>query len=205
MINKLVSWRGGKAYAAIHTKRWIASLSLAMTIAAYGAHAANDRFDNKEPIEVTSDALEVFQLENKAIFSGNVVAIQKDVRLKADKMIVYYTSADEKKQQGTAEEKQTIKKIDVEGNVFMSTPEETASGTRGDYDVAGEEIHLFENVVLTRGANTLKGNQLTYNFATGKSVVTGGAVAASGASAGKERVRALFVPGQKTPAEPKKP
>lgn len=167
---------------------------------------ANDRFDSKQPIEVTSDALEVQQQQNMAIFTGNVVAIQQDVRLKADKMTIYYTSSEEKKADAqAAENKQTVKKIDVEGNVFLATPEETASGTRGDYDVQGEEIHLYENVVLTRGANTLKGNQLTYNFATGKSVVTGGTVATSGASAGKERVRALFVPDQKPAAAKKTP
>jgi lipopolysaccharide export system protein LptA len=158
------------------------------------AFAANNRFNSKEPIEITSDALEVQQLQNVAIFTGNVVAIQNDVRLKSDKMTVYYTSSEEKKEGGG---KQTVKKIDVEGNVFLATPEETASGNRGNYNVEGEEIHLYENVLLTRGANTLKGSQLVYNFATGKSVVTGGAVAATGASAGKERVRALFVPDQK--------
>ncbi len=163
------------------------------------ALAANSRFDGKQPIEITSDTLQVEQQKKLAVFTGNVVAIQNDVRLKSDKMTVYYTSSDEKKsdEKKPAEQKQTIKKIDVEGNVFLATPEETASGARGDYDVAGEEIHLFDNVVLTRGANTLKGNQLTYNFASGHSVVTGGTVAESGASKGKGRVRALFVPEQK--------
>jgi len=163
------------------------------------ALAASNRFDNKSPIEITSDALEVQQLQNMAIFTGNVVAIQNEVRLKSDKMTVYYTSSDEKNADSkqTSTQKQSVKKIEVDGNVFLSTPEETASGTRGDYDVVGEEIHLFDNVVLTRGANTLKGSQLTYNFATGRSVVTGGAVAEKGSSKGKERVRALFVPEDK--------
>lgn len=163
------------------------------------ALAANNRFDGKQPIEITSDSLQVEQQKNLAIFTGNVVAIQNDVRLKSDKMTVYYTSSDEQKAdtKNPDEQKQTIKKIDVEGNVFLATPEETASGARGDYDVAGEEIHLFDNVVLTRGTNTLKGSKLTYNFASGHSVVTGGAVAEKGASKGKERVRALFVPEQK--------
>ena len=172
------------------------------------ALAASNRFDNKQPIEITSDALQIEQQQNLAIFTGNVIAIQNDVRLKSDKMTVYYTSSDEKKSdaKNPDEQKQTIKKIDVEGNVFLATPEETASGARGDYDVVGEEIHLFENVVLTKGANTLKGSKLTYNFASGHSVITGGAVAESGASKGKERVRALFVPDQKKPeATPKKP
>jgi len=183
------------------------TLMIVIMLAPMGALAAGNRFDNKSPIEITSDALEVQQLENTATFTGNVVAIQNDVRLKSDRMVVYYASADEKKEkkkEGEAE-KQTIKKIDVEGNVFLSTPEETASGTRGDYNVETQEIHLNDNVVLTRGKNTLKGSQLVYNFETGKSVITGGVTAEGGASAGKQRVRALFVPEDKKKPEPKKP
>lgn len=162
------------------------------------AQAPSNSFNTKEPIEITSDTLEVQQKANEATFLGNVVAIQGQVRLKSDRMTVYYRSADEKKAAGAAvTQSQTIKKIDVTGNVFLSTPEETASGARGDYDVVGQEIHLYDNVVLTRGKNTLKGNQLTYNFASGHSVISGGTVATDGASKGKERVRALFVPEDK--------
>ena len=157
------------------------------------ALAQTAKFDGKQPIEITADSLEVQQKENQATFVGNVVAIQGDVRLKSERMTVYYASAAEKK----GDEKQSIKKIDVEGNVFLATPEETASGARGDYDVAKEEIHLIGDVVLTRGASTLKGDNLTYNFASGHSIITGGTVAETGASKGKTRVRALFVPEDK--------
>lgn len=188
--------------------RWVALLALIP--ASVGAQ--NARFDGKEPIEITSDQLQVEQQQNIAIFSGNVVAIQKDVRLKSDKMTVYYTGGEEKKSdapqnntQAPAAPKQSIKKIEVEGNVFLSTPEETASGARGNYDVVGEEIHLFDNVVLTHGENTLTGNQLTYNFASGHSTITGGPIAESGASKGKERVRALFVPDKENQPPVTKP
>ena len=159
------------------------------------AFAQSAKIDGKQPVEITADTLEVQQKENEATFVGNVVAIQGDVRLKAERMTVYYASAAEKK--GKEGEKQAIKKIDVEGNVFLATPEETASGARGDYDVEKQEIHLTGDVVLTRGANTLKGDKLTYNFESGHSMITGGAVAESGASKGKTRVRALFVPEDK--------
>jgi lipopolysaccharide export system protein LptA len=179
-------------------KHWVLLWLLFPTL----AWAAANRFDSKQPIEITSDTLEVLQQQNMAIFSGNVVAIQQDVRLKSDRMVVYYANASEKTPPAKTESKtpptkQSVQKIEVEGNVFLSTPEETASGARGDYDVIGEEIHLWDNVVLTRGGSTLKGNQLTYNFASGRSIVTGGTVATQGASKGKERVRALFVPDQK--------
>ena len=65
------------------------------------------------------------------------------------------------------------------------------------YDVENQEIRLTGAVVLTRGKNTLEGESLVYNFATGKSRIVS-AAAETGAvkteKDGKKRVRALFVP-----------
>jgi lipopolysaccharide export system protein LptA len=55
-------------------------------------------------------------------------------------------------------------------------------------------------VVLTRGKNTLKGDTLVYDFASGKSVLNGGASTTT-KEGGKTRVRALFVP-EKNGAKP---
>lgn len=162
--------------------------------------AASKKHDTKTPIEITSDALDVMQEQNQAIFSGHVVAVQGDVRLKADTMTVYYAA----KAEGAAtpkaanpEEAGAIKKIDVNGNVFLSTAEETASGARGTYDVANNVITLDDGVVLTRGQNTLKGDHLVYDFASGKSQLSGGQAATVTDAGGKPRVRALFVPEKK--------
>jgi lipopolysaccharide export system protein LptA len=165
-------------------------LSGAVHAAAKNPLAASGR-DNKSPIEINADALEVFQEENKAIFTGHVVVIQGTVRLKSEKMTVHYRQQEEKKGQDMGAG--AIRRIDVEGNVFLSTPEETASGTSGVYDVEHQQIVLNNNVVLTRGKNTLKGDRLVYDLASGKSNITGGAIAQPGTK-GKERVRALFLP-----------
>lgn len=168
------------------------------------------KHNTRSPIEVTSDALEVMQEQSKATFTGHVVAVQGKVRLKADKMTVYYANAQDKKAAGEKPAGKTrkngktpeaaIKKIEAEGSVFLSTPMETASGTRGVYDVEHQEIHLNDNVVLTRGKNVLKGNQLTYSFATARSKLSGGAETADGK---KGRVRALFIPeNNKNNADP---
>lgn len=156
------------------------------------------------PIEINSDKLNVFQEENKAIFEGHVVAIQGNVRLKSDKMIVYYSQADKTAEKNAKPEtaspmgNNSIKKIDVEGNVLFSSTEETASGTTGTYDVPEHTIYLNDNVVLTHGNNTLKGDKLTYNLQTGKSQLSGGSSSATQATGkGSQRVHALFVPESK--------
>lgn len=156
--------------------------------------------NQKTPIEVTADALEVLQEDNKAIFSGHVVAVQGDLRLTADNMTVYY-NPNANKESGKAKENNAIRKIDALGAVFLATPEETASGTHGVYDVESQEIRLTGKVVLTRGKNVLEGESLTYNFATGKSKIVSAAAnsGAGGSKSGgeKKRVRALFVPESK--------
>lgn len=177
--------------------RHICTIALGLWVsAAYAQVPAlpGGKHDAKTPIEVTADQLEVQQANNLAIFKGHVVAIQGDVRLKSDTMTVYYSAQGDKKAAASpAPGGGSIKKIDADGNVFLSTTEETASGNAGTYDVENQIITLNKNVVLTRSKNVLKGDKLVYNFATGKSVLTsGGAETKPGQGGG--RVRALFVP-----------
>lgn len=154
--------------------------------------------DNHTPIEVTADSLEVLQEESKATFSGHVVAIQGDLRLTAESMTVYYAMRDAapaKKKGEKAGEENAIKKIEASGNVFLATPDETASGALAVYDVDEQEIRMDGRVTLTRGKNVLEGEKLVYNFATGKSKIVSGVTSAPGVpAASKGRVRALFVP-----------
>jgi lipopolysaccharide export system protein LptA len=179
----------------------VAVLVCVMAAAAQAALPVGGKHDANAPIEINADALEVLQQENKATFSGNVVAVQGDTRLKSDKMVVYYHPQEEK--QTSAGQQDAIRKIDVIGNVFLAMPEETASGKTGLYDVENQRVELHENVVVTHGKNTLKGDKLVYDMKTGKSVVTSGG-AVQNAPWRRERVRALFVPDKK-PAAEKKP
>lgn len=145
---------------------------------------------SRGPIEITSDELEVRQPEQVAIFTGNVLAVQDTLNLKADRMKVFYRPSE-----AQTEGQESISKIEVDGNVFLANPTETARGLKGIYDVDANEIRLLGDVVLTRAENILKGEALIYNMTTGKSVLTN---AAKANVVGKQpRVRALFVPSKK--------
>jgi|GEM_PF-887130 len=160
--------------------------------------AANE--NSNLPIEISADSLEVLQQENKAIFTGNVIAVQGTFRLKADKMIIHYKQKDEDKKPAptpatnapaTGQDMGNITLIEVEGNVVLTNPEETAQGDKGEYQVATRIIHLTgNNVILTREKNVLRGTALEYNMETGRSVLTNGAKTTSG----DKRVRGVFVP-----------
>ncbi len=162
------------------------------------------------PIEISSDKLDVFQNEHKAIFTGNVIAVQGTTNMRSTEMVVFYRDSGNK----TAPEKpettpaanetpatpQGIYRIEAKGSVVFTTPTETALGDTAIYNVDDDTIDLLgSNVTLTRGQNILKGTKLNYNMATGRSVLTGGAT--TNATTGKpSRVHGLFVPKSDKPA-----
>lgn len=153
------------------------------------AHAALGNSD--QPIEISSDKLDVIQAEHKAIFSGNVIAVQGTTNMRAEKMTVYYRDSGAGKSSGDTG--QGISRIDAEGSVVFTTPEEAARGDKGIYNVDTDTIELMGgNVTLTRDKNILKGTHLNYNMKTGRSVLSSGNGAVTGGK--PARVRGLFVP-----------
>jgi lipopolysaccharide export system protein LptA len=187
-------------------------VSLMVVLAGTGhAFAAKTPVAADQPIELSADALDVFQPEHKAVFTGNVIAKQGTTTMRAAKMVVFYKGDDAKKplpadgakvpekaSAGTAG--QGIYKIESIGNVVFTTPAETAQGDTAIYNVDAETIDLTgQSVTLIRDKNVLKGTKLNYNMATGRSVLTGGAggVNAAGVPVKGQRVQGLFVPTPK--------
>ena len=145
-----------------------------------------------QPIEISSDKLDVFQDQHKAIFAGNVIATQGTTNMRAGTMTVFYRADDKaagEKPSGSAG--QGISRIEAQGSVVFTTPEETAQGDTAIYNVDTDTIDLSgPNVTLTREQTVLKGTHLTYNMATGRSVLNAGT-----AATGKPtRVHALINP-----------
>jgi lipopolysaccharide export system protein LptA len=108
----------------------------------------------------------------------------------------------------------SIRRIEAEGNVFLSSPSQTAQGERGVYDVASDQVTLNGSVVLTQGDDVIRGDRLEVDLTSGHSRVLAAAPPASDGAPAK-RVRALFVPrtapaagpagakAETTPATPK--
>ncbi len=166
---------------------FVAALALAAAILVGEGGAAQDAapgsgHDSSQPIEITADTLEVLQADKVAVFRGKVDAVQGDMLLRADRLVVHYreTEADE--------ENLGIARIDAEGNVFVSSPRETAQGRRGVYDVDEARIDLTGGVILTRGDNVIQGDSLRMDLESGRSSVAGAGAGSGG------RVHGLFVP-----------
>jgi lipopolysaccharide export system protein LptA len=149
-----------------------------------------------EPIEITADSLEVLQKDKIATFTGNVDAVQGDMVLSADELRVHYRPLGSN-DAGTGS---SIQRIEATGNVFLTSPEETAQGRFGVYDVDGQWVTLEGSVVLTREDNVVRGERLQVDLTTGRSQMFA-AVPSTAGGAPTQRVKAVFVPADE-PAEP---
>lgn len=167
----------------------VLSGAIGMSLASAQSALTDGEYDTSQPLEIAADSLEIQQENQLAVFEGNVDVKQGEIRMRADKLIVHYSDKETASEGGPA----NIKKIDAVGNVFLSSPRETAEGDTGTYDVKNKQVDLRGNVVLTQGKNVLRGDKMTLNMVTGKSRVEG----APTTDGGTGRVKGIFVPEQK--------
>jgi len=151
--------------------------------------------DGSQPIEIIADQMEWEQGERVAVARGNADAIQGKYRLRADVRTAYLGEVGSEEGDdggdGGGDALGEIQRIDAEGNVFFSTPEETAEGRSGTYDVTKGVVVLTGGVVLTREDNVIRGERMVMDLNSGTSRVDAAPATEDG---GGGRVRALFLP-----------
>lgn len=167
--------------------------------------------NSKEPIQIDADRLEVFSKEQRAVYSGNVAAVQGDTTIKAPTMVIFYErEGDKPSGQGAAQPGgqdkpegegggTQLKRVEAKGGVSVVSKDQVATGNEGVFDRAANKIILTGNVALSQGENITKGQKLIYDTETGVAVVESGA--AAGVPGG--RVRGVFVPGSDEKADRK--
>lgn len=111
---------------------------------------------NVEPtdeIEVTSEALAVDQDSGRALFTGNVIVAQGDMRLNAPEVEVAYddVSGD-------------ITQIIATGGVTMITATEAAEADNAVYDLATGFLTMTENVLVNQGNSVLTSDRMVVNL-----------------------------------------
>jgi lipopolysaccharide export system protein LptA len=142
--------------------------------------------DSNAPIDITSDHIEVQDRANRAIWTGNVHAVQGDMTMDAQRMTVAYLHAT------TPGADPQIQRIDASGGVTVVSPSERATGSFGIYDLNRKLITLIGGVKLTRGTNTVNGARLVIDMNTGRATVDGNAVAGGTTATSGGRVTGHF-------------
>jgi lipopolysaccharide export system protein LptA len=150
---------------------------------------------SKEPIKIDANKLDVFDKEGRAVFTGDVVAVQGESTMKCTIMTVFYEQRDQNGGQAAPAaqggDDSAIKKIDCKGPVTIVSKTQVATGNNASFDRQANKIFLTGNAVLSDGPNVTKGDRVIYDLNTGVANVE---------NAPGGRVRALFVPGSGGPA-----
>ena len=135
-----------------------------------GGFSALKGHNSNAPIDISSDHIEVQDRADRAIWTGNVHAVQGDMTMDAQRMTVAYTHATQPGQDPQ------IQRIDASGGVTVVSPTERAKGSFGIYDLNRKLITLIGNVSLIRGTNTVNGARLVIDMNSGRATVDGNAV-----------------------------
>lgn len=137
---------------------WGATSSVAQTNINLGGITV----DSTAAVEVAADSLAVDQNTGKAVFSGNVVIGQGDLKLSASNVEVIYT-----------EETGDIARLIASGGVTFVTATEAAEANSADYDLAGGTLTLIGDVLLTQGASAISSERMVVNVTDGTAVMEG--------------------------------
>jgi lipopolysaccharide export system protein LptA len=132
------------------------------------------KHDSNAPINVSSENF-VGDLATKiGTYLGNVLVIQGDMRMRADKVKVNVTQG-----------KPT--RIEAEGHVVVNAPNGTATGDNGVYDLTPRTITMTGHVVLTKEKDVMRGTRLVMDMNTNLAHLTAQGMQGN-------RVQGLFIP-----------
>ena len=158
--------------------RVIAVLALLALFPAMGlAQGASVAFgglkqDTTLPVEVSADQLAVNQADGTAMFTGNVLVGQGEMRLSAGRVKVEYTA------DGSG-----ISKLFASEGVTLINTTDAAEAREAIYTIDSGNVVMTGDVLLTQGGNALSGQKLVIDLKAGTGVMEG-------------RVQSVFQPGK---------
>lgn len=145
-----------------------------MVLAQGAAVSVGDGHDPDEPVEVTSDSLSFDQDSGIAIFTGNVVIVQSNMRMTAPRVEVTYDDTDSGGE---------IRQMLATGGVTYSADGDVAESREATYDPESGLLQMRQDVIVTQGRTAIAGQVLDLDMETGSGVMTG-------------RVRAVLPPSR---------
>lgn len=122
--------------------------------------------DSSLPIEMAADELAINQADGTAIFKGNVIIGQGEMRLSAQHVRVEYAAP----QDGVTGK---ISRLVATGGVTLVNGPEAAEAANADYFVETGVIVMTGDVLLTQGANALSAERMEIDLNTGTGVMKG--------------------------------
>jgi lipopolysaccharide export system protein LptA len=155
-----------------------AVLALGLTSVQADAQQANIAFsgmkqDTSLPVTLDADTLAINNADGTALFTGNVVVSQGEMRLTAGEVRVEYTP-----------DGGGIKTLHATGGVTLVNATDAAEAKEAVYTIDSGNVVMTGDVLLTQGKNAISGQKLVINLKGGTGVMEG-------------RVQTVFAPGVK--------
>lgn len=162
---------------ALSTALVVALLPLTALAQAANITLGTATFDTKQPVEVTADELSVDQASGQAIFNGNVLVVQGDVRMTAGRIVVVYAQASDGAANG-------IDRLEADGGVTFVTATDAAEAREAVYSVGDGMVTMSGEVLMTQGPNAISGEKLIIDMTTGSGRMEGRVRTVFGAGGG---------------------
>lgn len=118
--------------------------------------------DPEEEIEVTSQTLSVDQETGFAIFEGDVVVIQGELRMSAERVEVLFI-----------DETNEISRLIATGGVLLANAEDEAEADRADYDITTQMLTMTGDVLVNEGETVIAADSMVVNVTDGSAVMQG--------------------------------
>lgn len=118
------------------------------------------------PVEISADTLSVDQSDGSAVFKGNVLVVQGDLRLSTEILRVEYATGDD--DNGTG-----ISRLVASGGVVLVANQEKAEAQEATYDLSGNRVILDGEVLLATGSSALLSEHAEIDLETGKATLSG--------------------------------
>ncbi|MFU1478440.1 LptA/OstA family protein [Roseovarius sp. C7] len=153
--------------AVIRTVLTVAALGLSaswLSAQAQGTQVAFGAAPHERdlPVEVTAENLSVDQQDGTAIFTGDVLIAQGEMRLSAPWVKVHYLEGESK-----------IEKLEAKEGVTLVSGEDAAELRQADYNVSTGIITMDGDVLLVQGRSAITGDRMFVDTAAGTARVNG--------------------------------
>jgi lipopolysaccharide export system protein LptA len=133
-----------------------------------------------EPVKIRAASLEVREKDKMATFTGDVYVLQGDTEMRCRLLTVFYDEEPgapgiKAADPGPGGERQ-IRRIEAKGNVVVVQKDQNAAGDAATFNMRENTVTLVGNVVVTRGADVLRGQRLVVDLTSGVSRMDQGRV-----------------------------
>ena len=128
---------------------------------------------NAKQIKITSDELEIVRTENISIFSGNVYALEDNLEIWSERLIV--TSSEDEKE---------VKEINAHGNVKILREELSIHGNKAKYNPNKNKLVVFGEVEVIQNKNIILCDKIVVDLENSSSIISSGSAS---------RVEALII------------